>query len=62
MEDRLSRADWLVGDAVSLADICLYAYTHTAETRGGYDLAAFPALRGWLDRIAAQSGYVGLDG
>jgi Glutathione S-transferase len=62
MEDRLSRADWLVGDAISLADICLYAYTHTAETRGGYDLAAFPALRGWLDRIAAQSGYVGLDG
>lgn len=62
MNTRLAESDWLVGDAMSLADICLYAYTHTAETRGGYDLAPFPALRAWLDRIAALDGYVGLDG
>ncbi|MCC5955121.1 MAG: glutathione S-transferase family protein [Natronohydrobacter sp.] len=61
MEDHLATRDWLVGGDVSLADICLYAYTHTAESRGGYDLAPFPALRAWLKRVAALPGYVGLD-
>ncbi|KEO52297.1 glutathione S-transferase family protein [Thioclava indica] len=61
MEDRLKGQNWLVGDAISLADICLYAYTHTAESRGGFDLTPFPALGAWLDRIAALDGYVGLD-
>lgn len=61
MEDRLTGHDWLVGDAVSLADICLYAYTHTAGDRGGFDMARFPAIGRWLDRVAALPGYVGLD-
>ena len=61
MDDHLARRDWLVGDGPSLADICLYAYTHTAETLGGFDLAPFPALRNWLARVAALPGYVGLD-
>ena len=61
MEDHLSTRDWLIGDAPSLADICLYAYTHTAESHGGFDLAPFAALRGWLSRVAALPGYVGLD-
>ena len=60
MEDHLARRDWLLGDTPSIADICLYAYTHTAETRGGYDLSPCPALRAWLDRVAALPGYVGL--
>jgi len=61
MEDHLRGRDWLAGDSVSLADLCLYAYTHTAETRGGFDLAPFPALRGWLERVAGLDGYVGID-
>ena len=61
MDDHLAGHDWLVGDALSLADICLYAYTHTAETNGGYDLAPLPALRAWLARIAALPAYKGLD-
>lgn len=61
MEDRLGAADWLVGDGVSLADLCLYAYTHTAERRGGYDLSSYPGIRAWLARIAALPGYVGLE-
>lgn len=61
MDDHLATRDWLVGDAPSLADICLYAYTHTAEERGGFDLAPFPALRAWLARVATLPGYVGLD-
>jgi glutathione S-transferase len=61
MEDHLHGRDWLVGDSVSLADLCLYAYTHTVETHGGFDLAPFPALRRWLGRVAALDGYVGID-
>ena len=61
MDDHLAQHDWLAGDAISLADISLYAYTHTAEPRGGYDLTPFPALRAWLARIAAQPGYIGLE-
>lgn len=59
---RLAARDWLVGEAASLGDLCLHAYTHTAGTRGGFDLAAFPAVTGWLSRIADLPGYVGLNG
>lgn len=61
MDDHLTGRDWLVGADASLADICLYAYTHTAETRGGYDLAPYPAVQAWLARIAALHGYIGLN-
>ncbi|MBU3030879.1 glutathione S-transferase family protein [Paracoccus marinaquae] len=60
IEDRLADADWLVGGRVSLADLCLYAYTHTAGTRGGYDMARFPGIGAWLDRVRSLPGYVGL--
>lgn len=61
MENRLSGHDWLVGGAVSLADICLYGYTHTAGSRGGFEMDRFPGISRWLDRIAALPGYKGLD-
>ncbi|MTH79517.1 glutathione S-transferase family protein [Paracoccus aestuariivivens] len=60
MEDRLSKQDWLVGDAASLADICLYGYTHTAGSLGGFDMTRFPAINSWIQRVAALPGYVGL--
>lgn len=60
MEDRLAARDWLAGDAASLADICLYAYTHTAGSRGGFDMDRFPAVNRWLGRVAALPGYVGI--
>lgn len=61
MERRLEDRDWLVGNGVSLADLCLYAYTHSAESRGGFDLGRFPAVCRWLARIAALPGYKGLE-
>lgn len=60
MDTHLGTRNWLVGDAPSLADICLYAYTHSAESHGGFDLAPFPALRAWLARIEALEGFVPL--
>lgn len=59
METRLAAHDWLAGGALSLADIALYAYTHTAE-EGGYDLGLYPGIAAWLDRMAALPGHVGL--
>ncbi len=60
MEARLSGNDWLVGEGPTVADLCLYAYTHTAEEKGGFDLVPFPGVRAWLDRVAALPRYVGL--
>lgn len=57
MDEHLSRETWLAGGAFGLADICLYAYTHTAEA-GGFDLAAYPHVRRWLDAVAAQPGHI----
>ena len=51
---------YLVANAMTLADIALYAYTHVAH-EGGYDLDEYPAIRPWLDRIAAEPGHVPID-
>jgi glutathione S-transferase len=59
MEDRLSGHDWLAGNAYSVADIALYAYTHVAH-QGGFDLGPYAAVRAWLDRFAAEPGHVDL--
>ncbi|MBX9882839.1 MAG: glutathione S-transferase family protein [Sphingomonas sp.] len=59
MDQRLGSAPFLLGAAFSLADIVLYAYTHVAG-EGGFDLNAYPAVRGWLDRVAAQPGHVAM--
>lgn len=58
MEDRLGRADWLVADCVTLADIALYAYTHVAEEGGSFTLSAYPAIQAWIKRIKALAGYL----
>ena len=51
---------YVVGMHMSLADIALYAYTHVAG-EGGFDLAGYPAIRAWLDRVAAEPGHVPID-
>jgi glutathione S-transferase len=48
---------WLVGERYSIADISLYGYTHVAA-EGGFDLAGYPALQRWLDRVRAQPGHI----
>ena len=57
MDEHLATRTFLVAERPTLADIALYAYTHVAE-EGGFDLAAFPALRRWLARVAAVPGYL----
>ena len=60
MERHLEDRDWFVGDAITLADITLYAYTHVAD-EGGFSLEDKPAIRCWLERVAAEPGHVPID-
>jgi glutathione S-transferase len=60
MESHLADHEFLVRERYSIADIGLYAYTHVAP-EGGFELAPYPAIRAWLDRVAAQPGYVPID-
>jgi len=57
LEQGLAGREFLVGERYSLADIALYAYTHVAP-EGGFALDAYPAIRAWCARIAAQPGHV----
>lgn len=55
MSTHLGSRDFFVGNRYSIADIALYAYTHTA---GEIGFAISPQLRSWLSRVAAQPGHV----
>jgi glutathione S-transferase len=56
MEAHLAGAPWLAGEAPSLADVALLAYTRVAH-EGGFDLARYPAVRRW---VAAAERALGL--
>ncbi|WP_291078027.1 glutathione S-transferase family protein [Hyphomonas sp.] len=55
MELQLTYTDWLVGDAMTLADIALVAYTRVAH-EGGFDLSEFPSVERWVSRTEAALG------
>ncbi|WP_026910723.1 glutathione S-transferase family protein [Patulibacter minatonensis] len=59
MERHLAGRAFLVGDALTIADLALYAYTHVAH-EAGLDLAGLPEVRAWLDRVTAVPGLVPL--
>jgi len=60
MDKHLAANDWFVGNRVTLADIALYAYTHVAD-EGGFDMARWPALGRWLQRMTTLPGYIPMD-
>jgi glutathione S-transferase len=60
MESQLEKTAYLVGEQYTIADISLYAYTHVAG-EGGFDLSAYPAIRGWLARVAAHPKHVTME-
>jgi glutathione S-transferase len=47
MEQQLALTPFLVGEALSLADVALLAYTRLAH-EGDFDLGGYPALRRWI--------------
>ena len=56
MEQQLAVTRFLTGEAVSLADVALLAYTRVAH-EGGFQLDKYTELRRW---IAATEEYLGL--
>ena len=60
MEGHLGESDWFGEDAMNIADIALYAYTHVAG-EAGLDLSNYPAVSAWLARVAEQPGHVSMN-
>ena len=57
MENHLRVSYWFAGGGMSIADIALYAYTHVAR-EADIELADYPAVEGWLARIAEQARHI----
>jgi glutathione S-transferase len=57
MENHLKSHSFFADGRYTIADIALYAYTHVAD-EGEFDLARFPRVLDWLDRVRSQPGYV----
>jgi len=55
MERHLAGAGFLIGGALTLADIALLAYTRLAH-EGGFDLAPYAAIRRWIGNAEAELG------
>lgn len=59
MEKHLKSHTFFVAERYTIADICLFAYTHVAN-EGGFDLSRFPAIQAWIERVKAQPGYISI--
>ena len=59
MEKHLGANEFFAGNAYSIADIALYAYTHVAH-EGGFSLDAYPQIQGWVARVASQSRHISM--
>ncbi len=59
MERHLDGRDWLAAPHATIADVAMYSYTaHAPE--GGIDLAPWPRMRAWLERVEALPGFIGM--
>ncbi len=59
MENHLKFHTFFVAERYTIADICLFAYTHVAN-EGGFDLSRFPYIQAWIERVKAQPGYISI--
>ena len=60
MDDHLGGREWFVGEEMSLADICLFAYTHVAGD-ADFDLMSYPHVVEWVERIKGHPNYLAMD-
>ena len=56
LETRLAGAEWLVGEAATIADIACYPYVALAD-EAGLSLAPYPGIRAWLRRVEGLPGW-----
>jgi glutathione S-transferase len=57
MDDHLKARDWFVAGHMTLADVCLFAYTHVADA-GGFELNRYPKVINWMERVKGQPHYI----
>jgi len=57
MDEHLADCDWFVGAGITLADICLFPYTHVAEG-GGFDLREYPRVEAWIARVNSAPHFI----
>ncbi|MGB3401705.1 MAG: glutathione S-transferase family protein [Microcoleaceae cyanobacterium] len=57
MEEHLKKHEFFVGNSYSIADICLFAYTHVAD-EGGFNLTQFPQIENWIQRVKQKPKYI----
>ena len=60
MDDHLAGPEWFVGENISLADICLFAYTHVAG-EADFDLKRYPNVVEWIERLKGHPRYIAMD-
>lgn len=51
LEIRLSKADWLVADKYSIADIANYSWVRSGPLLLELDLSEWPGVKKWVERI-----------
>lgn len=61
MEAQLSKTMFIGGNQITAADLCLYPYTHSAGSLGGFEMQQFPFVNRWLQRVANDPGHVGIE-
>ncbi|TML86146.1 MAG: glutathione S-transferase family protein [Actinobacteria bacterium] len=57
LDEHLSGREFFVAAAYSVADVAIYGYLHVAG-EAGYDLAAYPHVVAWLERVRRQPGHM----
>jgi len=60
MDEHLNGREWFVGDSITLADICLFAYTHVAD-EADFDLELYANVVSWMERIMSLPNFVAMD-
>jgi len=61
MDEHLNGREWLVGNHLTLADVCLFAYTHVADA-GGFELGRYRNVTAWIERVRAQPNFLAIEG
>ena len=60
MEEHLRGRDWFVGHEISVADVCLFAYTHVAD-EADFDLELYPEVIRWMEQIMELPSFVEME-
>jgi glutathione S-transferase len=60
MDEHLAGREWFVGEHMTLADVCLFAYTHLAGD-ADFDLKLYPHVLAWAEHIKGHPHYLAMN-